>query len=331
MFDTFDGGFARLSDAPAELIERLRDAIQPIYQPRYEDASAGDWLKPGDLVIGYEGRDAAYAYPIKILNFNELVNDVIDGVPVLVSYCPLCASGVVYDRRLDDEVLLFGNTGALYQNDLVMFDHGTGSYWFQVGGEAIVGTLTGKRLRPLPSATMPWEQWKELHPETLILSRDLGLRRRPPYERPDPFEGYESTVNRERFVFPVDTDAIDRRLRSGEVVITVQAGGLEKAYPPALIGDAVVNDTVGGEPVVVFSKGDDRIATAFSPVVGSRTLTVRLEGDRVVDAETGSTWDFLGRAVEGELAGQQLALLPSRRAFWYSVSLSMPDVEVYEP
>ena len=173
VFDTFDGSSRRLPEADQALIKRLRNAIRPIYSPRYEDASGGDWLDPGDLVLGYvSGSGQAYAYPIKFLNFHELVNDVIDGVPLLVTYCPLCASGVVFDRRVDGEVLTFGNTSALYNSDLVMFDHSSGSYWFQTGGEAVVGTRTGTRLDPLPSSVMTWDQWLALYPETNVLSLD---------------------------------------------------------------------------------------------------------------------------------------------------------------
>jgi hypothetical protein len=129
VFDTFDGSSRRLSEADNALIERLRDAIRPVYTPQYEDVSGGDWLSPDDTVLGYVGESGqAYAYPIKFLNFHELVNDVIDGVPLLVTYCPLCASGVVFDRRIDGEVLTFGNTSALYNSDLVMFDYASGSY-----------------------------------------------------------------------------------------------------------------------------------------------------------------------------------------------------------
>ena len=127
------------------------------------------WLDD-DLVLGYEAGDEAFAYPVNILNFHEMVNDVIGGDPVLITYCPLCVSGVVFSREVDGQTLTFGNTSALYQSDLVMYDHQTGTYWFQVAGEAVVGTMTGSHLDSLPSATMPWGRWKSLHPDTLLLT-----------------------------------------------------------------------------------------------------------------------------------------------------------------
>ena len=150
VFDTFDGRFARLSEASEELVEDLRDVIKPIYNPEYGDAEGLPWLRASDMVIGYVSESGTYAYPVKVLNRRELVNDVIDDAPILVTYCPLCASSVVYSRQVKGETLLFGNTSALFEADLVMFDHQTGSYWFQVLGEAIVGEMTGKRLTPVP-------------------------------------------------------------------------------------------------------------------------------------------------------------------------------------
>ena len=125
VFDTFGRTLARfvaLDRAQEELILGLRDAIAPVYHPVYGGEGDLPWLEDANLVIGYIAGDRAYAYPINILNLHELVNDELAGVPVLISYCPLCASGVVYSRKLDKQTLLFGNTSALYQSDLVMFD-----------------------------------------------------------------------------------------------------------------------------------------------------------------------------------------------------------------
>ena len=128
VFDTFAGGYLPLSQASNSTIEQLRDVIRPIYQPVYDPVEGGGWLDDDDLVIGYSSKGGAYAYPLKILNYHEIVNDYIDGVPLLVSYCPLCASAVVYERDLDGDVLLFGNTSALHESDMDMYDHQTGSY-----------------------------------------------------------------------------------------------------------------------------------------------------------------------------------------------------------
>ena len=292
----------------------------------------GDWMSDGDMVIGFSSQSGAFAYPVKMLNLHELVNDVIDGEPVLITYCPLCVSGVVYSRRLDDRVLLFGNTSALYESDLVMYDHETGSYWYQTLGEAIVGPLTGQRLTLLPAITVPWGEWKRLHPDTRVLSRDLGLIPSfsgNPYDR-DPFAGYDSRVNQGQFAFPVDRGKLDSRLRLGDRVLAVQLGDSHKAYLLTGRPNEAINDEVAGQQVVVFVSEDGPAGSAYSRSAGGHTLTFRLDGDSIVDQEFGSTWDFGGRAISGPLSGTQLEPVPSRTSFWFSLVALLPGVELHE-
>ena len=328
VFDTFRGGFIRLSEATNEQIEALRDRIKPIYEPKYDSVDGGDWLDDDDLVIGYVSQSGpTFAYPHKMLNLHEFVNDVIDGVPVLVSYCPLCASGVVFSRELDGGVLLFGNTSALYESDAVMYDHQTGSYWFQVIGEAIVGPLTGKRLTPLPSVTTTWAQWKELYPDTKILSQNLGLTD-PLFYRRDPFKGYDESVNRERFVFPVSEEKLDDRLRAGDRVFAVQVGESHKAYLLTDRPDGVINDEVGDERIVVIVRTKGPTGSAYLSALDGQTLTFTLSQGVVQDSESGSRWDDAGRAISGPLVGAQLTPVASRASFWFSLVGSLPGIEL---
>jgi hypothetical protein len=196
-------------------------------------------VSPTTSCFGYiDGAGVAYDYPVKILNFHEIVNDELDGVPVLVSYCPLCRSGVVYDCRLDDREFTFGNTSALFDSDLVMYDHQSNSYWWQVAGEAIVGTLTGQRLTPLPSAMRPWEERRALHPKTRVLSQYTGYVRT--YEQ-DPFAGLGEHLNRGGATpFPVGEEANDPRLDPGELVLGIEVGGVPRVYALERLGDAAI-------------------------------------------------------------------------------------------
>ena len=321
VFDTFQGGFIRLSGASDTSIDRLRDAIPPIYEPAYDSVEGGGWLSETELVMGYSSATEHHAYPLSMLTIHEIVNDVIDGVPVLVSYCPLCLSGAVYSRELDGKVLLFGNTSALYESDMVMYDHQTGSYWFQVLGEAIVGPLTGKRLTLLPAVTTTWGEWKRLHPETQVLSKDLGLLAPPgvnPYA-PRPMEGYRDQVDKGFFSFPVSGDKMDARLSPGTIVFAVQVGDSHKAYPISDVMDMVVNDEVGGERVVVLVREDGPAASAYLSTGDGRFLTFRLADGTLEDVETGSEWNDAGLATSGPLAGAQLPALPARTGLWFSV------------
>lgn len=335
LFDTFDGGSVQLSQADDQLIDRLRGRIKPIYEPIYDSVDGGDWLKDDDLILGYVSESgSAFAYPVRMLNLHEIVNDVIDGVPVLISYCPLCASGVVYSRELDGDVLLFGNTSALYESDLVMFDHNTGSYWFQVLGEAIVGPLSEKRLTMLPSSTITWGDWRELHPQTSVLSRNLGLLRSGPFGDPygrDPFTGYDKRVDDEKFAFPVHKGKLDNRLSAGTRVIAIQVNEAHKAYPLTDRSNESIDDELSGAPVLILVNENGPSGAAYFRTVDGQTLTFTLDDDVLIDNETASQWDASGKAISGQFAGAQLTSVPSRTSFWFSLVGSLPDVQLYVP
>ena len=288
VFDTFDGRVLTLPDSTPELRARLLDRIPPIDQPVYGDASEGDWLDPNDLVLGYFSGDNSYAYPVKILNFHEIVNDKIDGVPLLISYCPLCRSAVVYDRRVDGNLLAFSNTSALHEADLVMVDRETGSYWWQVRGTSIVGPLTGTELEALPSEMATWRDWTDRHPDTLVLTRDTGFTR--PYTT-DSFATYNQFLESGRFPFPVSDAARDDRLPSSELVIAIEIDGQVVAYPvDRLTGP--IDDEVGGLAV------------------------------RVVPHEDGAN------VFEIESDGSTGAALPARTSFWFAIASASPEVTI---
>ncbi len=328
-FDTFDGGSVPLSEIGEDLALSLVDAIPPLDAPVYEDAAGGDWLEDDDLVIGYVGaRGGAWAFPVKILNFHEIVNDELDGTPVLISYCPLCRSAVAYDRRLDGRELTFGNSSALYESDLVMLDRQTNSYWWQVAGEAIVGSLTGSRLTTLPSTTATWAQWEREHPGTLVLSRDTGFSRS--YER-DVFQGYRDRVNEERFAFPVSPEALDGRLAAGDEVLGVTVGGSSRAYSPRALGNVAINDSLGGEEIVVFSTADGPTAAAYLAMAEGERLSFSYDDGRYRDEQTGSAWDLSGQAAAGPLQGAVLEPVPGRYTFWFAYIAAFPDADVYVP
>lgn len=326
-FDTFDGGSVPLSKADSGLILRLRDAIPPIDEPAYGGAEAAGWLSDGDLILGYVAGEQPYAYPVKILDLHEIVNDDLDGIPVLISYCPLCRSGVVFDRRVAGQELEFGNTSALFESDLVMFDRQTGSYWWQVAGEAIVGTLTGSRLSPLPSTMATWVEWQEVHPQTLVLAPPGGNVDRYLVDR---FGSYEDFIDGGNFGFPVGEQSRDPRLPASELVVGVGLDGNHRVYPIETLQDAVVNDSIADVPVVVFSTSSPAGAV-FSPVVEEGVLTFQIVDGEFRDDQTGSTWDLGGAAIAGDLLGTRLKGIPSRTTFWFAYVGAFPETEVWQP
>jgi hypothetical protein len=141
------------------------DGIPSIDRPTFLKAGDVGFLRDGEPVLSLRVGDDARAYPVQILIWHEVVNDTVGGVPVAVSYCPLCNSAIAYDRRLGDRVLEFGTSGRLYHSALVMYDRQTQSLWSHFSGQAIAGVLTGAQLRLFPVSTVSWAEWRRANPD----------------------------------------------------------------------------------------------------------------------------------------------------------------------
>ena len=220
-----------------------RDGIPAIDNPTFQFAESATWLEPEDRILGVFLNGVSRAYPIAILNWHEVVNDTIDGRPIVVSYCPLCGTGIAFDARVEGRDLGFGVSGLLYQSDVLLYDRQTESLWSQIMGEAISGPQRGQKLISLPLAHTSWADWQQLHPNTEVLSRDAGLRR--DYSI-DPYAGYADSP---RTMFPVVNQA-PGPWHAKEWVLGVGINGEYKAYPFAELraqGVTRFNDELAGE------------------------------------------------------------------------------------
>ncbi len=169
---------------------QTRDGIPSIDDPVYiPQSEAGEWLQEREPVLVLEIDGDVRAYPLQILLFHEIVNDDVGDTPVAVTYCPLCNSAVVFDRRVGERLLDFGVSGNLRFSDLVMYDRQTDSWWQQLTGEALVGELAGTQLDFIPAPIVSWEEFQRAHPEGVVLSRETGFRR--PYGF-NPYQGYDT-------------------------------------------------------------------------------------------------------------------------------------------
>lgn len=316
-----------------------RDGIPPIDTPKFLPATVGEaFLRDIEPVIVLVLNGDARAYPIRVLIWHEIVNDTVGGVPVAVTFCPLCNTALVFDRRLAGHVLDFGTTGNLRYSDLVMYDRQTESWWQQATGEAIVGELTGKRLEFLPAVIVAWHVFKTAYPHGLVLSQETG------HERPygiNPYVGYDDAAQ-PPFLFRGSPDG---RLLPKERVVTVSVNGEDAAYPFTVLQRLrVVNDVVGGVPVVVLwqpgttsaldaevirESRDVGAATVYRTTVAGRQLTFRAAGDTITDVETGSHWTLLGHSLAGPLAGQQLEPVIHGTHFWFAWAAFKPHTRIY--
>ncbi|NHJ48801.1 MAG: DUF3179 domain-containing protein, partial [Asgard group archaeon] len=156
-----------------------KDAIPPIYDPKFVKTNQVDYIDDEGLVASVTIGNETRAYPISFLDYHEIVNDIIGDTHFAVSYCPLCASSLVFNRQItkNKPPSRFGVSGFLYQSDLLMFDHETESLWSQIEGESVYGEKMGKELELIPFQLMKWKDWKKVHPEGNVLSLDTGYAR----------------------------------------------------------------------------------------------------------------------------------------------------------
>jgi hypothetical protein len=317
-----------------------RDGIPPIDRPTPGALSAGDrFLSAREPVIAVEVNGQARAYPEQILVWHEIVNDRLGGRAVAVTYCPLCNSALVFDRRVAGRTLTFGTTGKLRNSDLVMWDRQTQSWWQQFSGTALVGRYTGTRLRALDSQVLSWAQFKASHPRGTVLLRPKGFDR--PYGQ-NPYVGYDSVPTSRPRLYG---GRLDPRLPPLERVVAVFAGRDAAVVAfSELARQPVVTGSVGGRPLVVlYARGvasalDERdiarsrdvgTAGAFDPRVRGRALRFTADGqDRFRDLQTGSSWDVTGRALAGPLRGARLLPLRHDEQFWFALAAFVPHARL---
>jgi hypothetical protein len=235
-----------------------RDGIPALDHPSVLRAAEADWTDD-EPVLGVAVAGEARAYPVAILNWHELVNDTLGGEPILVSFCPLCGTGLVFDRRVGGEVRAFGVSGLLYRSGLLMYDRGSQSLWSQISAEAVTGPLLGQRLRILRARMDQWGRWRRDHPESTVLSRETGHRR--DYDR-SPYAGYADS---RKLIFPA---SIDRRYHPKMPTLGLRVpGDGSRAYPASELAraSAPVEERFLGHRVRIAYDADRQLFDVEAP------------------------------------------------------------------
>jgi hypothetical protein len=222
-----------------------KDGIPAIDHPKFTPGKRAAFLRDDDAVLGIARGSIARAYPVRILNWHEVVNDRYDDAAVVVTFCPLCGTGVAFDARIGGRVLSFGVSGLLYNSDVLLYDRQTQSLWSQLLGQAISGPMKGQRLKMLPLTHTTWADWRARHAATEVLSPDTGQAR--PYAR-DPYAGYESS---EEIMFPVAFRSAG--FHPKERALGVKIGAQAKAYPFVELGktNGVLADRIGDTALTI--------------------------------------------------------------------------------
>lgn len=330
---------------PAEIISGgpPPDGIPPLDEPAFIDVvDASEIFDPAEAVVALEINGEAKAYPVQIMIWHEIVNDSVGGVPVSVTYCPLCNSAVTYRREIRGVETTFGTSGRLFASALVMYDRATETMWTHFDGRAVVGLLAGEQLEAIASPLLSWGDFAATYPTGQVLDpAATGFNR--DYGR-NPYFGYDNAAT-EPFLF---TGITDPRAASKDRVVGVEIDGQAVAFALDAISGGQAKATsfsLDGTDIVVFWKTGQATALegdgvedgrdvgsvgVFLPVGDGQTLSFEAEGDAFRDAETGSLWNVAGEATEGDLAGSRLERVNHLDTFWFAWATYQPGSDLVE-
>lgn len=225
-----------------------KDGIPSIDAPQFVSGKKQTFLEGEDYVIGITHDSIAKAYPLRIMSYHEVVNDSIGNLPIIVTYSPLCNSGIAYESKIEARYFTYGVSGKLYNNNTLLYDRQTNSLWLQLTGEAVSGSCQGEKLNMLPTEVTTWAEWSKKHPSTKVLSTNTGHCRN--YEK----MAYADYFMSKDLMFPVRNR--NRLIPPKTKVIGFEIDGKIKAYPLFVLPDSktkVIQEEIEGTTVQIHN------------------------------------------------------------------------------
>jgi hypothetical protein len=308
-----------------------KDGIPALTSPNMVSAQSVTYLTDDDLVLGYKLGDDVRAYPHDILDWHEIINDEVDGNPIAVIYCPLTGTGTGWERTLKGTVTTFGVSGLLYNTNVIPYDRLTNSNWSQMRMECVNGELKGTKPQPVQLVETTWKTWKEMFPESKVVSLQTGFNRSYgvyPY-------GFYKT-NNDIFLFPYTPK--DSRLPNKERVLGVVVEGDAKIYrfDSFDVSLGIVNDNFRGIELVIAGSKENNFLVAFEAKLADGTLAEfsaftgapGISAEILTDTE-GNTWNIFGEAVSGPRKGEKLKQVTSFIGYWFSWGAFYPEAPIF--
>ncbi len=331
---SFPGHEYKSPKAKTLRVRLWKDSIAVIREPKFVNAGTASYPDGDDWVVGIEGKTETKAYPVKVLAWRHIVNDQLDGRPVVVTYSSLCRSVAVFEAGKPTGHHVFGVAGLnIAASNLVMYDDETLSLWNQLLAECLWGKLAGVTLTRIPFLLLKWREWNTLIPQSRVLSTDLGLEydyssyptEAMMGEFVESWEEYERSEN-----LPNPVPNLDRRLHPKTMIIAISFGEVVKIYPYTECRKrGAVNDAVEGHNLVIFFSPESQTPAAYLRRLDGRELTFAEQDSRIYDQETGSVWNIAGVASEGRLKGKRLAPIPATHCLWFGWWVTYPDSFLY--
>lgn len=318
ILDVYDGGTGQ-------------DGIPALEMPGFISAQEATYLSQEALVLGYVNGGTARAYPHEILDWHEIVNDEVNSFAYTITYCPLTGSALGWDRTIAGVATTFGVSGFLYNNNLIPYDRQTGSNWSQMGIDCLSGANQGRRIHTFQLIETTWKTWKELFPNTEVLSRETGHDRN--YAR-YPYDDYRT--NNDAIIFPLQPDdsRLPRKTRVHGIIVNNQA----KIYQFSKFTNSatgVVHDEFQGVPIVLAGSSTRNFIVSYERILTDGTkLTFYPDSDPndpsvIMRDQEGGFWNILGQAVSGPRTGTQLLPTESFSSYWFAIGAFYPGAEIY--
>mgnify|MGYP006300865369 CR=1 FL=1 len=316
-----------------------KDGIPSLEDPDFIDLSEVTFIPDDRMVLGLRIGDEIRAYPHQILDWHEIVNDEVDGKSVALLFCPVTGTGMAWDRNINGTVTEFGVSGLLYKNNLIPYDRNTDSNWSQMLKQSVNGTLSGLHTSVYTVVETSWANWKELYPDSKVLSTNTGFSRN--------YSGFtygpDYSTNNNRILFPIEND--DNRLPRKERVLGVidelenGSDSTVKAFPLADFGAgfSVIREQVGTTEYIIVGSSDRNISAAFLPQFNDGSFaegtftSLPNQLPAVMEDESGNLYDLFGYVVDGPDEGKHLAPANAYTGYWFGWADFFPDIEIYRP
>lgn len=303
-----------------------KDGIPALRNPKHVPASEARYMRDNEKIFGVSIGGEARAYPLRILDWHEMANDVVGGRTVSLSYCTLCGSAILYSTTLaDGETYTFGSSGLLYRSNKLMYDHQTNTLWSNLTGEPVMGRLVGKgkKLPILPLTHTTWGEWRRQNPGTRVLSLDTGYKR--DYRPGAAYGGYFSS---EELMFPVWKKA-PAVLKNKDWIYAVEVDGKRKVYSIRdLVSRPVINDVVAGKTITLVTDPKSEAVRAY---LTSGARFERIESDRLREEKSARLFRVEEEALVSLEGNVRHPRLPGHLAYWFGWNAFFPGTELYRP
>ena len=304
-----------------------QDGIPSIDEPQFTRASDTTYLDASDRVVGVFVNGQYHAYPHRILDWHEVVNDAVDNDAFVLSYCPLTGSALAWDVSDDATNTEFGVSGLLYNSNLILYDRASGSRWSQMLQRSVWGGRSGERAEQIRVIETSWPTWLSMYPDSLVLTEDTGFSRN--------YSVYPYLSYRTNSVLLFPLDDVDNRLHPKRRVIGIRSNAASKAYQIDSFGSTTqtINDHFDGNPIVVVGNSDLDFAAIYSRELNDGTIlefsTVPNQLPVVMSDSEGNNWDIFGYAVSGPRTGAQLERTTSFTAMWFAWAAFSVNTEIH--